>query len=43
MNWPDEDTAIMMESQLIDVVCSAAMHYCDLIHTALADIFFITE
>ncbi|XP_036671560.3 BAI1-associated protein 3 [Drosophila suzukii] len=37
MNWPDEDTAIMMESQLIDVVCSAAMHYCDLIHTALAD------
>lgn len=37
LNWPDEDTAIMMESQLIDVVCSAAMHYCDLIHTALAD------
>ncbi|XP_030373043.1 BAI1-associated protein 3 [Scaptodrosophila lebanonensis] len=37
INWPDEDTAIMLESQLIDVVCSAAMHYCDLIHTALAD------
>lgn len=37
INWPDEDTAIMMESQLIDVVCSAAMHYCDLIHTTLAD------
>lgn len=37
INWPDEDTAIMLESQLIDVVCSAAMHYCDLIHTTLAD------
>ncbi|XP_002012102.3 BAI1-associated protein 3 [Drosophila mojavensis] len=37
INWPDEDTAIMLEAQLIDVVCSAAMHYCDLIHTTLAD------
>ncbi|XP_075161228.1 BAI1 associated protein 3 [Haematobia irritans] len=37
ISWPDDDTGIMLESQLIDVVCSTAMHYCDLIHTALAD------
>ncbi|XP_037939126.1 BAI1-associated protein 3 [Teleopsis dalmanni] len=37
ISWPEEETAIMLESQLIDVVCSAAMHYCDLVHTSLAD------
>ncbi|XP_037880919.1 BAI1-associated protein 3 [Glossina fuscipes] len=37
MMWPDEETGIMLESQLVDVVCATAMHYCDLIHTALAD------
>ncbi|KAI8126251.1 BAI1-associated protein 3 [Lucilia cuprina] len=37
INWPDEETGVILESQLIDVVCATAMHYCDLIHTALAD------
>lgn len=37
ISWPDEETGAILESQLIDVVCATAMHYCDLIHTALAD------
>lgn len=37
INWPDDESGMILESQLIDVVCSTAMHYCDLIHTALAD------
>uniref|UniRef100_T1GHI7 C2 domain-containing protein n=1 Tax=Megaselia scalaris TaxID=36166 RepID=T1GHI7_MEGSC len=35
--WPDYNTAPHFEAMLIDAVCSAAMHYSDLIHQALAD------
>lgn len=35
--WPDHDSGAHFESQIIDSVCSAAMHYGDLIHQALAD------
>ncbi|XP_055846829.1 BAI1-associated protein 3 [Episyrphus balteatus] len=37
LQWPDYNSAPHFEAQLIDVVCSAAMHYSDLIHQALAD------
>ncbi|XP_055382640.1 BAI1-associated protein 3 isoform X2 [Condylostylus longicornis] len=37
LQWSDLNTAPHFEAQLIDAACSAAMHYCDLIHQALAD------
>ncbi|CAD7082875.1 unnamed protein product [Hermetia illucens] len=37
LQWPDPNTAPHFEALLIDAACSAAMHYSDLIHQALAD------
>lgn len=37
LNWPDPKSAANFESQLIDAVCSCAIHYADLIHQQLAD------
>lgn len=37
LNWPDSTTGTNFEAQLIDAACSAAIHYSDLIHQALAD------
>lgn len=35
--WPEPNTAAHFEAQIIDAACSAAMHYGDLVHQALAD------
>lgn len=35
--WPDAKSGAQYESQLIDAACTAALHYGDLIHQALAD------
>lgn len=37
LNWPDPGSSVHFEAQLIDVACSAAVHYGDLIHQHLAD------
>jgi BAI1-associated protein 3 len=35
--WPEPNTSVHFEAQIIEAACSAAMHYADLIHQKLAD------
>lgn len=37
LSWPDHNTAINVEAQIIDAVCQAAIQYADLLHQNLVD------
>lgn len=37
LSWPDPNTAIHFETQILDAACSTALHYSDLVHQNLID------
>jgi len=37
LQWPDPNSAIHFESQVLDAACSTALHYSDLVHQNLID------